>query len=190
MFMNVKGNSNGTWKIINNFINKRKSNVNEKPEFKDDNGIIINEEEIAQKFNEYFVNIGKHISANTKNCNVLVSSFLRGSHMNSLFLKPITEKEIIEIVQLYFKNGKSPGYDSIDSQVIKRAIHILCKPLCNIFNHCFKNGVFPDCGKISKVIPSIKVVQKMFFTNYRPISLLICFSKILEKCMCVRLLNC
>ena len=98
MFMNVKGNSNGTWKIINNLINKRKSNVNEKPEFKDDNGTIIDEEEIAQKFNEYFVNrpIGKHISANTKNCNVSFSSFLRGSHMNSLFLKPITEKEIIE----------------------------------------------------------------------------------------------
>ena len=61
MFMNVKGNSNGTWKIINNLINKGKSNVNEKPEFKDDNGIIIDEEEIAQKFNEYFVNICKHI---------------------------------------------------------------------------------------------------------------------------------
>ena len=30
MFMNVKGNSNGTWKIINNLINNRKSNVNEK----------------------------------------------------------------------------------------------------------------------------------------------------------------
>ena len=92
--------------------------------------------------------------------------------MNSLFVKPITEKEIIEIV-LSFKNGKSPGYDSIDSQVIKRAIHILCKPLCNIFNHCFKNGVFPDCGKISKVIPI-----------HRPISLLTCFSKILEN-VCV-----
>ena len=75
MFMNVKGNSNGTWKIINNLINKRKSNVNEKLEFKDDNGTIIDEEEIAQKFNEYLVNIGKHISANTKNCNVSFSSF-------------------------------------------------------------------------------------------------------------------
>ena len=87
--------------------------------------------------------------------------------MNSLFLKPITEKEIIEIV-LSFKNGNSPGYDSIDSQVIKRAIHILCKPLCNMFNHCFKNGVFPDCGKISKVIPIHKSGSKDVFYKLSP----------------------
>ena len=47
--------------------------------------------------------------------------------MNSIFLKPVKEKEIIDIA-LSFKNGKSPGYDTIDGQVIKRAIHILCKP--------------------------------------------------------------
>ena len=108
--------------------------------------------------------------------------------MNSFFLKPVKEKEIIDIV-LSFKNGKSPGYDTIDGQVIKRAIHILCKPLCNILNNCFEKGVFPDTGKIAKVIPVHKGGPKDIFTNYRPISLLTCFAKIFEKCRGVRLLE-
>ena len=72
--------------------------------------------------------------------------------MNSFFLKSVKEKEIIDIA-LSFKNGKSPGYDTIDGLVFKRAIHILCKPLCNILNTCLEKGVFPDTGKISNVIP-------------------------------------
>ena len=69
------------------------------------------------------------VNGNSNTC-ASINSYLKGSHMNSFFLKPVKEKEIIDIA-LSFKNGKSPGYDTIDGQVIKRAIHILCKPLCN-----------------------------------------------------------
>ena len=66
---------------------------------------------------------------------------------------------------------------TIDGQVIKRAIHILCKPLCNILNTCFEKGVFPDTRKTSKVIIVHKSGPNDIFTNYRSILLLTCFAK-------------
>ena len=55
------------------------------------------------------------------------------------------------------------------------------KPLKHICNVSFNTGIFPNQMKITKVIPIFKSGEKGVFTNYRPISLLPQFSKILEK---------
>ena len=47
----------------------------------------------------------------------------------------------------------------------------------------------PSQFKIAKVIPLFKTGDKALPDNYRPISLLSSFSKILEKVVCIRLLN-
>ena len=65
--------------------------------------------------------------------------------------------------------------------LIKNVITKIVKPfgyICNVF---FQTGVFPSKMKIAKVVPLFKCGEKNVFTNYRPISLLPHFSKILEK---------
>ena len=52
----------------------------------------------------------------------------------------------------------------------------------------FETGVFPDIWKIAKVIPVFKKGDRSNVDNYRPISLLSCFEKILERLMCKRML--
>ena len=42
-------------------------------------------------------------------------------------------------------------------------------------------GIFPDQLKLSKVTPIFKTGEKFKLTNYRPISVLPCFSKILKR---------
>ena len=54
-------------------------------------------------------------------------------------------------------------------------------PLKHIFNLSLLNGVFPDSMKIARVIPLFQSGNTKEFSNYRPISLLPQFSKILEK---------
>ena len=61
--------------------------------------------------------------------------------------------------------------------------------LANIFNKSFLTGIVPSKLKIAKVIPLYKTKDPALFSNYRPISLLPFFSKILERLMHNRLYN-
>ena len=58
-----------------------------------------------------------------------------------------------------------------------------------MFNLSFETGIFPDQLKIAKVIPLFKSDDKRIINNYRPISVLPVFSKIIEKLMHKRLKN-
>ncbi|MEO2220738.1 MAG: reverse transcriptase family protein, partial [Nitrosopumilus sp.] len=60
-------------------------------------------------------------------------------------------------------------------------------PLAHIINMSFTTGKFPDLLKIVKVIPIHKGGSSQDVNNYRPISLLSIFDKIIEKLMHKRL---
>jgi len=87
-----------------------------------------------------------------------------------------------------FKNNKSPGPDNI-GPLVKAVADEIADPLCYLFNLSFLTGVVPNALKIAKVIPIYKKGEKSSIENYRPISLLSVFDKILEKLMYGRLYN-
>ena len=64
---------------------------------------------------------------------------------------------------------------------VKKVIDGIAKPLTYVFNLSFQKGIFPHNMKIAKVVPIFKEGDKHNFSNYRPISILSQFSKILEK---------
>ena len=96
-----------------------------------------------------------------------------------MYLEPVTESEILEITS-NFKNKKSKGYDNLSMSIVKFIIPTILQPLKHIFNMSLETGIFPDYLKIAKIIPIHKSTE---FNNYRPISILPQFSKILEKLM-------
>ena len=64
---------------------------------------------------------------------------------------------------------------------------LIVKPLCRLINNSFTRGLFPDFFKIVKVIPIHKGNSNQDMNNYRLISLLSIFDKIIEKLMHKRL---
>jgi len=58
---------------------------------------------------------------------------------------------------------------------------ILVEPLVYLYNLSLEQGVLPDDLKIAKVIPLFKKGEHALPSNYRPISLLSIFNKLLEK---------
>ena len=87
------------------------------------------------------------------------------------------------------KQNKSPGYDNISSKIIKLTAKNISEPLTHIFNTTFLTGIIPDKLKIALVTPIFKTNENNKFINYRPISVLSCFSKLLETLMYKRLIK-
>ena len=83
--------------------------------------------------------------------------------------------------------NKSPGHDEISFNVVKQVFQHIHKPLKHIFKLSLSKGIFPDELKIAKVTPIFKAGERSTLWNYRPISVLPCFSKILKKIMFSRL---
>ena len=81
---------------------------------------------------------------------------------------------------------KSCGFDGINAKFVITASEVLSPILSILINACFDLGVFPSILKIAKVIPVFKAGDKGKVSNYRPISLLSVFSKILEKLVYTR----
>ena len=61
--------------------------------------------------------------------------------------------------------------------------------LINIFNLSPTTGIFPDRMKVAKVALIFKNVEKFSISNYKPLSVFPCFSKILEQITCNRLFD-
>ena len=69
------------------------------------------------------------------------------------------------------------------------SIPYIVKPLAHICNTSVMNGIFPDRMKIARVIPLFKNGDVKEFSNYRSVSILPQFSKILEKVFHNRLMS-
>ena len=79
------------------------------------------------------------------------------------------------------QTNKSPVHNGIRFNIIKSCLKSLSTPLLNFFNFSLEKGIFPDELKIAKVNAIFKNGDENDFGNYRPISVLPCFSKMLER---------
>ena len=82
---------------------------------------------------------------------------------------------------------KATGPYSIPSNLLKLLKSMRSKTLEIIFNASFARGIVPDKFKIARVLPVFKNGIQTNMSNYRPISLLSVFNRILEKIMYNRL---
>ena len=90
----------------------------------------------------------------------------------------------------FITNGKAVGPCSIPIFLLKIFSEHIATPLCDITSDSFSNGIFSDVMKLAKVIPLYKKTSPEDPSNYRPISLLSVFSKLItEKLMHTRLYN-
>ena len=84
-----------------------------------------------------------------------------------------------ELKQLNRK--KSAGLDNFPPKLLKDSASSISKPLAHIINLSINTSMVPNEWKNAKIIPVYKSGTHSQFGNYRPISVLSCFSKILEK---------
>ena len=98
----------------------------------------------------------------------------------SLFMYPTNVSEMSRLIQKLL-NKKSSGYDKINNILLKKISDGILLPLTEVMNKSLKEGIFPEKMKHADVFPLYKSKDRLEKNNYRPISLLITLSKLLEK---------
>ena len=190
-FEESKGNMKETWTQIKHLINKNNNKCDFPKIINSKDGHELNcEESIANSFNAYFSNVGSNLADNMPAISGNALQYLNESKVKppvgSLLLHPTTTDEILKTVKA-LKNKSSCGTDHISPKLIKCCIYSIIDPLKSIINASLETGQFPEAFKLAKVIPVYKKNNKKDMTNYRPISILSTFSKIIEKIVHKRL---
>ena len=178
------------WAILGPMLNpnKKRTSCNIAKLVDKSNRTITSNKDIANTLNNYFCSVSNMISSKVDTTNVPFSHFLKNQNEHSFFLTKITKQEVLnEINRL--KPGKAAGHDGIKPGIIEECSESLVDPLMHLYKLSFETGVFPDIWKIAKFIPVFKKGDRSDEDNYRPISLLSCFEKILERLMCKRMLD-
>ena len=77
------------------------------------------------------------------------------------------------------QRNKATSFDDLNRNIIINGYDSLKNILFQVFNVSVQQRVFPDSLKIAKVTPIFKSGEKDNVSNYRPISILSVFSKVL-----------
>ena len=144
----------------------------------------INENcEIANKFNTLFTNIGPDQSKNINYTgDKTYKTYLKEPNKVSLIFEKVSETNVMQIIN-NLPNKTSCGFDGISTIVMKSIKHVIPTYINQIIN----TGVFPNKLKIAQITPIFKKDDRTLFTNYRPISLLPIFSKVIETVICIQI---
>ena len=93
---------------------------------------VIDPNQIANAFNDYFINIGNSLSQQIQPAHNY-SDYLRTQINSSFSFTLIEESTVIQIINK-LKNKSSYGHDHISNNIIKRAKEVLVKPLTLLTN--------------------------------------------------------
>ena len=175
------------WTNINHLLSTNTKQRTQIQKLTVNNKVITNPKDIGNSLNNYFCSVGESLAASLKTDNLDdFSKYCPLTSKDSMYCETIHSDEITRIIA-NFPNKKSPGLDGFTPKLLKEVGNDVVHPLTYIFNLSFSKGVVPDYLKQSKVIPLYKKGNRDVPGNYRPISLLSIFDKIMEKLMYNRL---
>ena len=91
-----------------------------------------------------------------------------------MYLKLLSSPKMVEKIIMNIDLSKVSGPDCILVVVLKNCEPELSYILAELFNMCLKEPCFPDCWKVSSVVPVFKNVgERSTAKNYQPVSLVL-----------------
>lgn len=177
------GNSKLIWRQINQLLGKKKEPTSSAI-FNEENEIVSDEETVADMFNDFFANSVHELSSQIFPA-AKSFHFPADSVADSFMLEPTDTDEVKQTI-ISLKNA-APGIDNISSFVIKEIVHDLSPILAHLINRIFTTGTYPDIFKIGLTVPLNKTGDKTNMADYRPITMLTTFNKVIEKILVKRL---
>ena len=146
---------------------------------------------IAGGFCDFYCQVGPKLAAR-------IGQTREGEYMRymgerveeSLIWSPTTPDEVGELCR-GLESGKGAGWDGVAPRVIKGVARELAGSLSRLFNCCMREGHYPACFKVARVVPVFKGKGEdpTEFSGYRPVSVLPVLSQLFERVLKARLLR-
>jgi hypothetical protein len=170
------------WEETNAFINRDKKRDRCISELNTDSGLTSCPKKMAMTLNEYFNKIGSSLANKINKGKNSHLEFLNNPKSTKFSFHPVTKTEIGKIVSnMDAKN--STGIDNLSNKIMKEIWPQISTAITIIINDCLTREYFPQEWKTAKICAIYKKGDPTDKNNYRPIALLCCLSKVLEKCV-------
>lgn len=190
---NAKNINQAVWRVVKQETCKSKP-LNSVTLIRNNKGDNVIGKEAANVINNYFIDLPIDLLKN--NLNIYNNTEIHrttyrfdNSALNSSindFWCPTNENEV-EIIIRKLKNKKSNDIYNISNFLVKNTYKYILKPLTYICNESLTSGIIPAKLKNARISPLYKSGDRGLPENYRPISCLPIFSKILEGLVLNRL---
>ena len=181
-------NSKQTWKVIREIIGHKKQTDHLPEFFRSDGQLISDYLEIANGFNNFFSEIGPKLASEIDASDISYKDYLSDCNPVNFEFSRISEIDILKICK-QMKPKVSSGADFISNKLLQEIAPIIITPLHYLINLSLETGFVPNEMKIAKIVPVFKDGDCHEYTNYRPISLLSSFAKLLEKIVARQLIG-
>ena len=197
-------NNKAFWNRIKPFLTNKGFLTNETIAIENKGKIVTDKSKLVNLFNAHYINIVEKTSGcppeiegnpeNKTNDKATVQSIIRkyqthpsilnikskNTVKNTFNIPSATSGQINKIIkELNVK--KATGPDKVPLKIVRLSANIIDSHLTDIINSDLLNDSFSEDAKTASVRPISKKKKRDKIENYRPISILKCFSKIYEK---------
>ena len=187
-FRNFSKNSKKTWAVIRDIIGAKSEKSKIPDYFRTDNNVVTDKLDIANGFNNFFSQIGPNLASEIPESDTTYEESLRDTNPVSFKFSKMSEMDILRTCD-QLKPKLSSGVDFISNKLLREIAPIIITPLHYLINISVETGYIPGEFRIAKIVPIFKDGDCHLFTNYRPISLLSSFAKLLEKIVAKQLIG-
>ena len=118
----------------------------------EENGLISDPLKVANKFNNYYLNIADKLCEKIPKRDNKFQDYLKNPNKNKLTLNETTPDEICKIIH-DLDGKKSSDIYNISPDLVKLNAQVISQALTIIFNISIKEGCFPSAMKVAKVVP-------------------------------------
>ena len=189
-----KQNSKHYWNAIKPFISDKTRCSSQCYSLKVGDDIVNDSQVVSIVFNQYFSTVASKIATDdylteSENIGSIVDSY--ENHQSILLIRsrlPETSsfafQETKQKVFNLLKNldpKKAAGYDCFPPKILKLAAEEFAYPLTCMINDSIKSAKCPAQLKCAEVSPLYKAADPLIESNFRPVSVLSCVSKVYER---------
>ena len=188
LFKSSMKNPKDLWTNIKKMFPTKEKSENAKV-FKIDDTPTTDKQTITNAFCTYFTRVASSLqnvtSTGLTNLTWKVYSYVGLQEKVNPNCKRFTFSEVrpgdVITILKNLKPSKAAGHDNIPPRLIKDGAEELTAPITYLANLSLQSSLFPTSEKIAKITPVYKSSDRSLLDNYRPISILPVFSKVLER---------